>query len=75
QIMYSPYYQDDEYEYRHVVLPKNLARWLPQNRLLKKEEWIQVGVHQSSGWEHYMIYKPEPHILLFKREKNYLMKH
>ncbi|CAO3623767.1 unnamed protein product [Mucor fragilis] len=75
QIMYSPYYQDDDFEYRHVVLPKNLARWLPQNRLLKQNEWIEVGVHQSSGWEHYMIYKPEPHILLFKREKNYLMKY
>ncbi|KAL9537621.1 hypothetical protein MBANPS3_011613 [Mucor bainieri] len=59
QIMYSPYYQDDEFEYRHVVLPKNLARWLPQNQLLKKEEWV----------------KPEPHILLFKREKNYLLKY
>lgn len=75
QIMYSPYYQDDEFEYRHVVLPKNLARWLPQNRLLKPKEWIEVGVHQSSGWEHYMIYKPESHILLFKREKNYLGKY
>ncbi|GAN01921.1 cyclin-dependent kinase regulatory subunit CKS1 [Mucor ambiguus] len=75
QIMYSPYYQDDEFEYRHVVLPKNLSRWLPQNRLLKQKEWVEVGVHQSSGWEHYMIYKPEPHILLFKREKNYLMKY
>ncbi|KAI7906700.1 regulatory subunit of cyclin-dependent kinase, partial [Cokeromyces recurvatus] len=61
--------------YRHVVLPKNLARWLPQPpRLLKPEEWIGIGVYQSTGWEHYMIHAPEPHILLFKREKDYLKK-
>lgn len=75
QIVYSNYYNDEEFEYRHVVLPKNLARWLPQNQLLKQEQWIEIGVHQSSAWEHYMIYKPEPHILLFKRERNYLQKY
>jgi cyclin-dependent kinase regulatory subunit CKS1 len=75
QIVYSNYYNDEKFEYRHVVLPKNLARWLPQNQILKQEQWIEIGVHQSSAWEHYMIYKPEPHILLFKREKDYLQKY
>ncbi|CEP18340.1 hypothetical protein [Parasitella parasitica] len=74
-IVYSKYYSDDEFEYRHVVLPKNLARWLPQGQLLQPKQWIDFGVHQSTGWEHYMIYKPEPHILLFKREKDYLNKY
>jgi cyclin-dependent kinase regulatory subunit CKS1 len=41
--------------FRHVVLPKNLIKWLPKG-LLKPEQWIELGVHQSSGWEHYMIY-------------------
>ena len=27
------------------------------------------GVQQSRGWVHYMRHQPEPHILLFKREK------
>ncbi|KAI9487418.1 MAG: regulatory subunit of cyclin-dependent kinase [Benjaminiella poitrasii] len=76
QIIYSKYYYDKNHEYRHVVLPENLARWLPRPlRLLKAEEWIELGVYQSSGWEHYMIHAPEPHILLFKREKDYLNKY
>lgn len=74
-IMYSPCYQVDEFEYRHVVLSVHLSRWLPQDRLLVQKEWIEVGVHQSSGWQHYMIYKSEPHVLLLKREKNYLIKY
>jgi cyclin-dependent kinase regulatory subunit CKS1 len=41
--------------FRHVVLPKNLVKWLPKG-ILKPEQWIELGVHQSSGWEHYMIY-------------------
>ncbi|KAI8350625.1 regulatory subunit of cyclin-dependent kinase, partial [Choanephora cucurbitarum] len=75
QIVYSNYYFDDVNEYKHVVLPKNLAKWLPKpSRLLEPDEWIELGVYQTSGWEHYMIYAPEPHVLLFRREKNYLAK-
>ncbi len=31
EIYYSPRYYDDEHEYRHVVLPKQIARWVPSN--------------------------------------------
>ncbi|KAI8053133.1 regulatory subunit of cyclin-dependent kinase [Gilbertella persicaria] len=76
QIVYSNYYFDDEHEYKHVVLPKNLANWLPKPpKLLEPAQWIELGVYQTSGWEHYMIYAPEPHVLLFRREKNYLAKY
>eukprot|EP01018_Ginkgo_biloba_P034537 Gb_39695 [translate_table: standard] len=36
QIQYSEKYFDDTYEYRHVVLPPDVARVLPKNRLLSE---------------------------------------
>ncbi|CAO3673820.1 unnamed protein product [Umbelopsis vinacea] len=56
QITYSNYYYDDEFEYRHVTLPKEIAHWLPHHGLLAEEEWRSLGVKQSLGWEHYMIH-------------------
>jgi len=29
-IYYSPRYADDHHEFRHVTLPKQIAKWLPQ---------------------------------------------
>eukprot|EP00300_Choanocystis_sp_HF-7_P004701 c13659_g1_i2.p1 GENE.c13659_g1_i2~~c13659_g1_i2.p1 ORF type:complete len:100 (+),score=9.37 c13659_g1_i2:45-302(+) len=70
-IQYSEKYYDDVYEYRHVILPQDISRMLPQNRLLAESEWRGVGVQQSRGWVHYAIHKPEPHILLFRRAKDF----
>eukprot|EP00126_Sphaerothecum_destruens_P001853 Sdes_comp15281_c0_seq1m4131 len=67
QICYSDKYYDEEYEYRHVILPSDIAKVVPKNRLLSESEWRNLGVQQSRGWVHYMIHKPEPHILLFRR--------
>ncbi|KAI9278090.1 cyclin-dependent kinases regulatory subunit, partial [Sporodiniella umbellata] len=53
--------------FRHVILPKEIARWLPHHGLLSDEEWRMLGISQSIGWIHYMVHAPEPHILLFKR--------
>lgn len=69
KILYSDKYFDSEFEYRHVILPKELTRLVPRHRLMDEMEWRQLGVQQSVGWRHYMIHKPEPHILLFKRPK------
>lgn len=66
-IEYSEKYEDSKYEYRHVTLPKELAKNLPSDRLLTEDEWRNIGVQQSRGWTHYMQHKPEPHILLFRR--------
>ncbi|TXG72619.1 hypothetical protein EZV62_001198 [Acer yangbiense] len=38
QIQYSEKYFDDAYEYRHVVLPPDVAKLLPKNRLLSETE-------------------------------------
>ncbi|KAJ0686883.1 putative cyclin-dependent kinase, regulatory subunit [Helianthus annuus] len=36
QIQYSEKYFDDTFEYRHVVLPPEVAKLLPKNRLLSE---------------------------------------
>ncbi|KAI9069107.1 CKS-domain-containing protein [Trametes sanguinea] len=81
KIHYSERYSDDEYEYRHVILPKPLFKMIPKHffnpdnsgtlRLLSEEEWRGIGITQSLGWEHYEVHAPEPHVLLFRRPKNY----
>uniref|UniRef100_A0A7S1CQT6 Cyclin-dependent kinases regulatory subunit n=1 Tax=Bicosoecida sp. CB-2014 TaxID=1486930 RepID=A0A7S1CQT6_9STRA len=67
RIEYSEKYQDDKFEYRHVILPKELAKSLPKERLLLEPEWRGIGVQQSRGWVHYACHRPEPHVLLFRR--------
>jgi len=55
---------------RHVILPADITKAMPKGRLLSEAEWRGLGVQQSRGWEHYAIHRPEPHILLFRRDKN-----
>lgn len=66
-IYYSNKYCDDAFEYRHVVLPKEIAKAVPKHKLMSETEWRTLGVQQSQGWVHYMTHDPEPHILLFRR--------
>ena len=66
RIIYSERYSDDEYEYRHVILPKPLYRMLPKHyfnpdksgtlRILEEHEWRGIGINQSMGWEHYEVH-------------------
>ncbi|XP_057304640.1 cyclin-dependent kinases regulatory subunit-like [Hydractinia symbiolongicarpus] len=69
-IYYSERYKDESNEYRHVIIPKELAKKLPKDRLLTEQEWRGMGVQQSQGWIHYMLHKPEPHVLMFKRPRD-----
>ena len=73
EIKYSEEYQDPEYEYRHVILPKVMAKKMLRlyngPRLLEEREWRCIGVQQSRRWVHYEIHRPEPHILLFRRPR------
>ncbi|KAL6927215.1 Cyclin-dependent kinases regulatory subunit (Cell division control protein cks1) [Hanseniaspora valbyensis] len=79
-IHYSQRYYDDDNEYRHVMLPKQMLKEIPTDyfnnqtgtlRLLTEDEWRNLGITQSLGWQHYENHTPEPHILLFKRPKNF----
>ena len=66
RIHYSDRYSDDEYEYRHVILPKPLFKMIPKTffnpdksgtlRLLSEQEWRGIGITQSLGWEHYEVH-------------------
>ncbi|CAI5444562.1 unnamed protein product [Caenorhabditis angaria] len=64
---YSNRYSDDEFEYRHVHVTKEIAKLIPKDRLLSETEWRSLGIQQSPGWIHYMIHGPERHVLLFRR--------
>ena len=65
-ITYTDKYEDETFEYRHVHLPKSVAKMVP-SQLMTEDEWRNLGVQQSPGWIHYMKHDPEPHILLFRR--------
>lgn len=67
EIEYSDKYYDEVFEYKHVALPKDIYEKIPKGRLLNESEWRVIGISQTRGWVHYAIYKPEPHILMFKR--------
>lgn len=69
EIEYSEKYEDQYYEYRHVILPKDVMKKMPKSKLLSEAEWRALGIQQSRGWTHYEIHKPEPHVLLFRRAK------
>jgi cyclin-dependent kinase regulatory subunit CKS1 len=72
RIRYSDRYSDDEYEYRHVTLPKPFLKLFPKQffrqdeegkqdpsgtlRLLAEKEWRAIGISQSMGWEHYEVH-------------------
>uniref|UniRef100_A0A1B0G240 Cyclin-dependent kinases regulatory subunit n=1 Tax=Glossina morsitans morsitans TaxID=37546 RepID=A0A1B0G240_GLOMM len=55
-IYYSDKYYDEKYEYRDVVLPKELAKPVPKIHLMSEAEWRSIGVHQSqTGTAHITI--------------------
>uniref|UniRef100_A0A6Q2X043 Cyclin-dependent kinases regulatory subunit n=1 Tax=Esox lucius TaxID=8010 RepID=A0A6Q2X043_ESOLU len=58
QIYYSDKYDDEKFEYRHVMLPKDIAKRVPKTHLMSETEWRNLGVQQSQGWVHYMIHQP-----------------
>jgi len=56
-------YSDDEYEYRHVQLPKEMVKKIPKDyfdpskgtlKLLWEEEWRGLGITQVCTWIEYL---------------------
>nr|ODN90453.1 hypothetical protein L203_01562 [Cryptococcus depauperatus CBS 7841]ODO03764.1 hypothetical protein L204_00103 [Cryptococcus depauperatus CBS 7855] len=68
KIHYSARYANDDWEFRHVIIPKPLVRFIPPG-ICAEEIWRGIGIKQSPGWEMYM--RHDPHVLLFRRPKNY----
>eukprot|EP01101_Sappina_pedata_P004916 TRINITY_DN2152_c0_g1_i1.p3 TRINITY_DN2152_c0_g1~~TRINITY_DN2152_c0_g1_i1.p3 ORF type:complete len:110 (-),score=46.26 TRINITY_DN2152_c0_g1_i1:145-474(-) len=71
KIYYSEKYEDDFYQYRHIILPKEIFNIVKsskkEKKVLTEKEWRTLGVQGSLGWQHYAVHDPEPHILLFRR--------
>lgn len=67
QIEYSEKYYDEEFEYRHVIMPREMGPDLKKSGLLSEDQWRDLGITQSKGWIHYDTHLPEPHILIFRR--------
>lgn len=51
-------FESNFFFFRHVIIPKELAKKIPKDRLLTEQEWRGMGVQQSQGWIHYMLHKP-----------------
>lgn len=62
EFYYSTKYEDDEFEYRHVHVTKEVgcfkqvehfyfqvAKLVPHNRLMSESEWRSLGIQQSPG--------------------------
>nr|CAH0099771.1 unnamed protein product [Daphnia galeata] len=58
EIQYSDKYTDENFEYRHVILPPEMAKLVPRTHLMTETEWRNLGVQQSPGWVHYMVHNP-----------------
>ncbi|RSH94988.1 Cyclin-dependent kinases regulatory subunit (Cell division control protein cks1) [Saitozyma podzolica] len=66
RIIYSDRYSDDKFEYRHVILPKQMLKLIPKSyfspddtgllRILEENEWRGIGITQSLGWEHFEVH-------------------
>eukprot|EP00672_Neobodo_designis_P020351 CAMPEP_0174840950 /NCGR_PEP_ID=MMETSP1114-20130205/9003_1 /TAXON_ID=312471 /ORGANISM="Neobodo designis, Strain CCAP 1951/1" /LENGTH=192 /DNA_ID=CAMNT_0016075119 /DNA_START=241 /DNA_END=819 /DNA_ORIENTATION=+ len=67
-VVYSDRYEDDAFEYRHVILPKAMLNCgVPVTRYLTEEEWHSIGVTQSPGWVQFLTHTAEPNVLIFRR--------
>lgn len=75
--------QSHEHRLTQPQLPKQLWKFVPSG-VLPEETWRSLGIRQSPGWEMYMRHGPvsdvdvgssnglqEPHVLLFRRPKDY----
>jgi hypothetical protein len=40
------------------MLPKELSKLVPKDHLMSENEWRNIGVQQSRGWQHYLIHDP-----------------
>ncbi len=54
---YSEKYFDNEFEYRYVLLPQEMASRVKDMRILSETECKKLGITQSRGWVHYGFHK------------------
>ena len=55
---YSERYTDDQFEYRYVILPREMvAGFKNKGAILSEAEWRGIGIQQSRGWVHTGFHK------------------
>ena len=56
---YSERFVDDHFEYRYVILPRDMASDIKARKdpILSEEEWRGMGIQQSRGWAHSGFHK------------------
>jgi hypothetical protein len=62
-ITYCEIISDDTYDYR-VIIVESLY-----HKLLEEEEWRNIGIILSPGWEHISWFNSYPNNLLFRKQK------
>jgi len=68
EIEYSQKFQDDSYEYRIVQLPQKIFKKMKRPyKIYNEQEWRNLGITQSPGWQHHDFYHAKPYILMFRR--------
>jgi len=50
EIEYSDKYEDESYEYRHVLLPKEVYKKMPRSRLLQENVLILIYSGMEKPW-------------------------
>lgn len=71
-VKYSNTYEDDQYIYRHVMLTQGIYErngLKRTKRLYNEHQWRKLGLNMSPGWEHYMWFKAEKNLMLFRKKK------
>jgi cyclin-dependent kinase regulatory subunit CKS1 len=68
-IEYGQVYKDQTYEYVNVLLPKGVFTQI-KDKITKfsEEELKNIGMQKVADWENYGMFKPEPHVLLFRKK-------
>ena len=46
---HSDKYQDGKYEYKHIILNKEVFDKLPKYKILSESEWRAIGIVQTKG--------------------------
>jgi hypothetical protein len=71
-------YEDEVYLYVHCVMPRSNGDKMIRAMVahggptLSEDTWRQtfgVSSEEFPGWQHYMVHRPEPWVLMLRRAK------
>lgn len=62
-----------EFACRHVIIPRTLVKFVPKDRLMTENEWRDLGIQQSRGWENYMVHARERHVSVISKNFSFML--